>query len=87
VVRSWLLDLLVLALKEDPNLDNIKGFVNDSGEGRWTIEEAIAEAVPMPAITASLFARFASRQDDSPAMKAVAALRNQFGGHAVVKKD
>jgi 6-phosphogluconate dehydrogenase len=87
VVRSWLLDLLVLALKEDPNLDNIKGFVNDSGEGRWTIEEAIAEAVPMPAITASLFARFASRQDDSPAMKAVAALRNQFGGHAVVAKD
>jgi 6-phosphogluconate dehydrogenase len=87
VVRSWLLDLLVLALKEDPNLDNIKGFVNDSGEGRWTIEEAIAEAVPMPAITASLYARFASRQDDSPAMKAVAALRNQFGGHAVVKKD
>ncbi|MFM5903962.1 MAG: phosphogluconate dehydrogenase (NAD(+)-dependent, decarboxylating) [Microbacteriaceae bacterium] len=87
VVRSWLLDLLVRALEEDPNLDNIKGFVNDSGEGRWTIEEAIAEAVPMPAITASLYARFASRQDDSPAMKAVAALRNQFGGHAVVKSD
>lgn len=87
VVRSWLLDLLVRALEEDPELENIKGFVNDSGEGRWTIEEAIAEAVPMPAITASLFARFASRQDDSPAMKAVAALRNQFGGHAVVKND
>jgi len=87
VVRSWLLDLLVRALEEDPSLDNIKGYVNDSGEGRWTIEEAIAEAVPMPAITASLFARFASRQEDSPAMKAVAALRNQFGGHAVVKKD
>jgi 6-phosphogluconate dehydrogenase len=87
VVRSWLLDLLVRALEEDPNLDNIKGYVNDSGEGRWTIEEAIAEAVPMPAITASLFARFASRQEDSPAMKAVAALRNQFGGHAVVKND
>ncbi len=87
VVRSWLLDLLVRALEEDPGLNNIKGFVNDSGEGRWTIEEAIAEAVPMPAITASLFARFASRQEDSPAMKAVAALRNQFGGHAVVKKD
>jgi len=87
VVRSWLLDLLVRALEEDPNLDNIKGYVNDSGEGRWTIEEAIAEAVPMPAITASLFARFASRQDDSPAMKAVAALRNQFGGHAVVKNE
>ena len=87
VVRSWLLDLLVRALEEDPKLDNIKGYVNDSGEGRWTIEEAIAEAVPMPAITASLFARFSSRQEDSPAMKAVAALRNQFGGHAVVKKD
>ncbi len=87
VVLSWLLDLLVRALEEDPNLDNIKGYVNDSGEGRWTIEEAIAEAVPMPAITASLYARFASRQEDSPAMKAVAALRNQFGGHAVVKND
>jgi 6-phosphogluconate dehydrogenase len=87
VVRSWLLDLLVRALEEDPNLDNIKGYVHDSGEGRWTIEEAIAEAVPMPAITASLYARFASRQEDSPAMKAVAALRNQFGGHAVVKND
>lgn len=85
VVRSWLLDLLVRALEEDPSLENIKGYVNDSGEGRWTIEEAINEAVPMPAITASLFARFASRQDDSPAMKAVAALRNQFGGHEVKK--
>jgi 6-phosphogluconate dehydrogenase len=86
VVRSWLLDLLVRALEEDPNLDRIRGYVEDSGEGRWTVEEAIAEAVPMPAITASLFARFASRQDDSPAMKAVAALRNQFGGHAVKEK-
>jgi len=86
VVRSWLLDLLVRALEEDPNLDRIRGYVEDSGEGRWTVEEAIAEAVPMPAITASLFARFASRQDDSPAMKAVSALRNQFGGHAVKEK-
>ena len=86
-VRYCLLTRLVRALEEDPNLDNIKGYVNDSGEGRWTIEEAIAEAVPMPAITASLYARFASRQEDSPAMKAVAALRNQFGGHAVVKND
>jgi 6-phosphogluconate dehydrogenase len=86
VVRSWLLDLLVRALEEDPNLDRIHGYVEDSGEGRWTVEEAIANAVPMPAITASLFARFASRQDDSPAMKAVAALRNQFGGHAVKEK-
>jgi 6-phosphogluconate dehydrogenase len=87
VVRSWLLDLLVLALEEDPNLSKIKGYVEDSGEGRWTVEEAIANAVPMPAITASLFARFTSRQDDSPAMKAVAALRNQFGGHAVKKAE
>lgn len=87
VVRSWLLDLLVLALEEDPNLSQIKGYVEDSGEGRWTVEEGIANAVPMPAITASLFARFTSRQDDSPAMKAVAALRNQFGGHAVKKAE
>ncbi|MBK6873915.1 MAG: decarboxylating 6-phosphogluconate dehydrogenase [Kineosporiaceae bacterium] len=83
VVRSWLLDLLVKALETDPNLDDIKGYVNDSGEGRWTVEEAIANSVPMPVISAALFARFASRQEDSPAMKAVAALRNQFGGHAV----
>lgn len=86
VVRSWLLDLLVRALEEDPNLDRIRGYVEDSGEGRWTVEEAIANAVPMPAITASLFARFASRQDDSDAMKAVAALRQQFGGHSVKEK-
>ena len=83
VVRSWLLDLLVKALAEDPGLDEISGYVEDSGEGRWTVEEGIDNSVPMPAITASLFARFVSRQDDSPAMKAVAALRNQFGGHAV----
>lgn len=87
VVRSWLLDLMVRALEEDTHLDKIRGYVDDSGEGRWTVEEAIANAVPMPAITASLFARFASRQDDSPAMKAVAALRNQFGGHAVKKAE
>ncbi|WP_088318374.1 phosphogluconate dehydrogenase (NAD(+)-dependent, decarboxylating) [Kineosporia sp. R_H_3] len=83
VVRSWLLDLLVKALEDDPELAQIRGYVNDSGEGRWTVEEAIANSVPMPVITAALFARFSSRQDDSPAMKAVAALRNQFGGHAV----
>lgn len=83
VIRSWLLDLLVKALKEDPELSEIAGYVDDSGEGRWTVEEAIANAVPAPAITASVFARFASRQVDSPAMKMVAALRNQFGGHAV----
>ena len=85
VVRSWLLDLMVKALEEDHDLGQIRGYVNDSGEGRWTVEEAIAHAVPMPVITASLFARFSSRQDDSPQMKAVAALRNQFGGHAVTK--
>jgi 6-phosphogluconate dehydrogenase len=83
VVRSWLLDLLVKALADDPELAAIKGYVEDSGEGRWTLEEAIDNAVPMPVISAALFARFASRQVDSPAMKAVAALRNQFGGHAV----
>ncbi|HEX2144447.1 MAG TPA: decarboxylating 6-phosphogluconate dehydrogenase [Glycomyces sp.] len=83
VIRSWLLDLLDRALDEDPELDKIKGWVEDSGEGRWTVEEAIRLRVPLPAITESLFARFGSRQDDSPAMKAVAALRNQFGGHAV----
>ncbi|MPY10626.1 phosphogluconate dehydrogenase (NAD(+)-dependent, decarboxylating) [Arthrobacter bussei] len=83
VVRSWLLDLLVKALQEDPGLSKIAGYVEDSGEGRWTVEEAIANSVPAPAITAALFARFASRQDDAPAMKMVAALRNQFGGHAV----
>ncbi len=84
VIRSWLLDLAVNALKEDPNLDKIRGYAEDSGEGRWTVEAAIDLAVPAPAISASLFARFASRQDDSPAMKMVAAMRNQFGGHAVL---
>ena len=83
VIRSWLLDLLVRALHEDPNLDRITGYAEDSGEGRWTVEQAIENAVPMPTIAASLFARFVSRQDDSPTMKAVAALRQQFGGHAV----
>jgi 6-phosphogluconate dehydrogenase len=83
VIRSWLLDLMVNALKEDTHLDKIRGYADDSGEGRWTVEAAIDHAVPVPAIAASLFARFASRQDDSPAMKAIAAMRNQFGGHAV----
>jgi 6-phosphogluconate dehydrogenase len=83
VVRSWLLDLLDRALEEDPHLDQLKGYAEDTGEGRWTVEEAIRLSVPMNVIAASLFARFASRQDDSPAMKAVAALRNQFGGHAI----
>ena len=83
VIRSWLLDLLCKALNEDPGLENIRGVAQDSGEGRWTVQAAIDHAVPMPVISAALFARFASRQDDSPAMKVVAALRNQFGGHAV----
>jgi 6-phosphogluconate dehydrogenase len=83
VIESWLLDLLDRALDEDPDLHEIKGYADDTGEGRWTVEESIRLAVPMNVIAASLFARFASRQDDSPAMKAVAALRNQFGGHAV----
>ncbi|ART67860.1 6-phosphogluconate dehydrogenase (decarboxylating) [Mycobacterium dioxanotrophicus] len=83
VVRSWLQELLAKALKEDPGFDEITGYTEDSGEGRWTVEEAIHHRVPMPVIAASLFARFASRQEDSPTMKAVAALRNQFGGHAV----
>ncbi|KZM34218.1 phosphogluconate dehydrogenase (NAD(+)-dependent, decarboxylating) [Oerskovia enterophila] len=83
VVRSWLLDLLVKALEEDPELGAISDWVEDSGEGRWTVDEAIDSAVPLPVISAALFARFASRQGASPAMKAVAALRQQFGGHAV----
>ncbi|MFI2640572.1 phosphogluconate dehydrogenase (NAD(+)-dependent, decarboxylating) [Streptomyces sp. NPDC018610] len=88
VIRSWLLDLAVNALDEDHHLDKLRGYAEDSGEGRWTVEAAIDNAVPLPTITASLFARFASRQEDSPQMKMVAALRNQFGGHAVeaVKK-
>ena len=83
VIRSWLLDLLCRALDEDPGLEKIRGVAEDSGEGRWTVQAAIEHAVPMPVISAALFARFASRQEDSPAMKVVAALRNQFGGHAV----
>ncbi|GAA3849113.1 decarboxylating 6-phosphogluconate dehydrogenase [Streptomyces coacervatus] len=86
VIRSWLLDLAVNALDDDEHLDKLKGFAQDSGEGRWTVEAGIDNAVPLPTITASLFARFASRQDDSPQMKMIAALRNQFGGHAVESK-
>ncbi len=82
VIRSWLLDLLVAALRDDTHLDDIAGWADDSGEGRWTVEAALDHAVPLNAIAASLFARFGSRQDESPAMKAVAAMRNQFGGHA-----
>jgi 6-phosphogluconate dehydrogenase len=83
VVRSWLLDLLVKALQDDPGLSQVRGYADDSGEGRWTVEAAIDNAVPVHTIAASLFARFTSRQDESPAMQAVAAMRQQFGGHAV----
>jgi 6-phosphogluconate dehydrogenase len=84
VVRSWLLELLHAAFEEEGGkLEQIRGYVEDSGEGRWTIEEAIAEDVPVPVISAALFARFASRQDESFAAKDTAALRHQFGGHAV----
>jgi len=84
VVRSWLLELLKAAFEQDgSDLEKIRGYVQDSGEGRWTIAEAIAEDVPVPVITAALFARFASRQEESFAAKVNAALRNQFGGHAV----
>ncbi len=85
VVRSWLLDLAVRALDQDPGLAGIKGYAADSGEGRWTVNEAVRLGVPAHVLSASLYTRFASRQDDSPAMKMVAALRGQFGGHAVKK--
>jgi 6-phosphogluconate dehydrogenase len=85
VVRSWLLDLAARALKDDASLKDIAGYVEDSGEGRWTVFEAINEDVPAPIITLSLMQRFASRQDESFANKLIAALRNQFGGHAVKK--
>jgi 6-phosphogluconate dehydrogenase len=83
VIRSWLLDLMVAALDSDPGLASVAGYAEDSGEGRWTVEAGIEHAVATPAITAALYARFVSRQDDSPAMKAIAAMRNQFGGHAM----
>ncbi len=87
VIRSWLLDLMSTALDADPTLSKISGYAEDSGEGRWTLEAGIEHAVPLPALAAALFARFSSRQDDSPTMKAVAALRNQFGGHAIKAED
>ncbi len=86
VVRSWLLDLLVRALEEDPKLADIRGYVEDSGEGRWTLHEAIERSVPVPALADALFARFSSRQKESFSAKIIAALRNQFGGHAVKPK-
>jgi 6-phosphogluconate dehydrogenase len=83
VVRSWLLELMERALAEDQDLTHLKGWVADSGEGRWTVQEAIDKDVPAPVITLSLLARFRSRQDDSYGAKVLAALRNEFGGHAV----
>ncbi len=83
VVRSWLLELAVLAFQADPGLKDIRGYVDDTGEGRWTVQAALDENVPAPVITLSLLARFASRQDESFSAKVIAALRNQFGGHAV----
>jgi 6-phosphogluconate dehydrogenase len=83
VVRSWLLDLIARALAEDPQLEGIKGYVDDSGEGRWMVREAVNMAVPLHVITAALYVRFASRQDESFAAKVNAALRHQFGGHPI----
>jgi 6-phosphogluconate dehydrogenase len=87
VVRSWLLELAADAFHKDPNLEQITGYVDDNGEGRWTVQQAIELAVPMPVIAASLFARFRSRQPDSFSAKVLAALRNEFGGHAVKEKE
>jgi 6-phosphogluconate dehydrogenase len=87
VVRSWLLELAADALKKDPGLEHITGYVEDTGEGRWTVEQAIAHSVPMPAISAALFTRFRSRQEDTFSGKVLAALRNEFGGHAVKEKE
>jgi 6-phosphogluconate dehydrogenase len=85
VVRSWLLDLLAGAVADDPGLDAVRGYAADSGEGRWTVQEAIDLAVPTPTIAAALFARFTSRQEESPAMQAVAVLRDRFGGHGTLE--
>jgi 6-phosphogluconate dehydrogenase len=87
VIRSWLLDLLAGALARDPRLTEVRGYVEDSGEGRWTIQAAIEEDVPAPITALSLFARFASRQDESFSAKVIAALRREFGGHAVREED
>jgi 6-phosphogluconate dehydrogenase len=83
VVRSWLLDLVATALNKDPDLKTVAGYVEDSGEGRWTLETAISHAVPAPTIALSLFRRFASRQGESFSDKLLAALRREFGGHEV----
>ena len=86
VIRSWLLELAVNSFKDDPKLEKLEDYVEDSGEGRWTIQAAIDLDVPVPVITASLFSRFQSRQTESFAGKVLAALRNQFGGHAIKSK-
>lgn len=86
VIRSWLLELTESAFRKDPHLDSIRGFVEDSGEGRWTVAEAIENDVPAPLITLSLLERFRSRQEESFGAKVIAALRNEFGGHGVKKK-
>jgi len=87
VVRSWLLELAARALAQDGNLDKLKGFVEDSGEGRWTLVEGIERSVPLPVLTAALFTRFRSREDNPFSERMLAALRNQFGGHAVKSAD
>ena len=87
VVRSWLLELLVAAYEKDPRLASVRGYVEDSGEGRWTVQAAIDENVPAPITTLALFSRFASRQEESYAAKVVAALRQEFGGHAVKPEE
>jgi len=87
VIRSWLLELAENAFREDPGLDSITGYVEDSGEGRWTIQQAVETAVPAPVITASVFARFRSRETESFSDRVLAALRKGFGGHAVVSSN
>jgi 6-phosphogluconate dehydrogenase len=84
VVRSWLLDLIADGLSKDPELAGIKGYVEDTGEGRWTVEAAIEESVPAPIITEALFERFRSRMEDTFADKLLAMMRKQFGGHGVI---
>jgi 6-phosphogluconate dehydrogenase len=87
VIQSWLLELARDAFQKDADLSRLRGYVEDSGEGRWAVAEAVDRAVPFPAISASLYARFASREEDSFAMRFIAALRNEFGGHAVKEAD
>jgi 6-phosphogluconate dehydrogenase len=87
VVRSWLLELAESAFERDPQLTNLRGWVDDSGEGRWTIDEAMDLSVPVPALVLALMARYQSRQPDGFGNKVIAALRNEFGGHAVKRED